>query len=187
MKFRCPHCDQEHDELPHIGADYPDPWFAIPEAEREARAAWTPDTCVIDNKDYLIRGVIEVHVHGEAEPFGWGVWVSQKKENFETYLANHESATIGPFFGWLCTRIWYYQPDDTLHLKTMAHFVGNKMRPRIMVEPTEHPLAVHQRDGITLEKAWEIVHFFWLPPEERQRIIDGRVAAKKAKPRKERN
>lgn len=187
MKFRCPHCDQEHDELPHIGADYPDPWFAIPEADRAARVEYCADACVIDNKYYLIRGVIEIPVHGQAEPFGWGVWVSQKKENFAAYMTDIESATIGPFFGWLCTRIWYYQPDDTLHLKTMAHFVGNKIRPRIVVEPTDHPLAVHQRNGIALEKAWEIVHFFQLPAAKRQRIIAARTPAAKPKPAKERN
>ena len=30
----------------------------------------------------------------------------------------------------------------------------------IELEPTAHPLAVDQREGITLEKAWAIVHFY---------------------------
>ena len=63
------------------------------------------------------------------------------------------------FFGWLCTSISYYQ-DETLSLKTMAHFRGAGLRPRIDLEPSDHPLAVHQQEGITLAKAWEIVHFF---------------------------
>ena len=32
------------------------------------------------------------------------------------------------------------------------------LRPAIRVEPTDHPLAVDQRNGITLDKAWDIVH-----------------------------
>jgi hypothetical protein len=69
------------------------------------------------------------------------------------------SADIGPFFGWLCTRIAFYQ-QDTLLLKTFAHFRGGGLRPFIELEPTDHPLAVDQKNGIPLEKAWQIVHFF---------------------------
>jgi hypothetical protein len=179
--FRCHTCGQVHDELPDIGADYPDHWFDIPEAERERRVLWNSDTCVVDGEAFYIRGVIDIPVHGQAEPFGWGVWVSQKKENFETYLANYESATIGPFFGWLGTRIAQYLPDDTTHLKTMAHFRGGGLRPLIKVQPTEHPLAVHQRDGVTLEQAWEFVHFAELPADERSRRIAARRPVRQAK------
>jgi hypothetical protein len=34
------------------------------------------------------------------------------------------------------------------------------MRPLIELERTNHPLAVAQSEGITLAKAWEIVHFY---------------------------
>jgi hypothetical protein len=110
-------------------------------------------------KHYFIRGVIEIPVHNYPESFGFGVWISQKRENFLQYLKHPDSADIGPFFGWLCTRIAYY-PKDTLMLKTMAHFRGGNLRPAIVVEPTDHPLAIDQREGISLEKAWEIVHHY---------------------------
>jgi hypothetical protein len=67
------------------------------------------------------------------------------------------AAEIGPFFGWLCTRIGYY-PEETLLLTSRAHFRGGNLRPTIEREPTDHPLAVDRREGITLAKAWEIVH-----------------------------
>src|SRR5262249_2624466 len=105
------------------------------------------------------RGVIAIPVRGQSEPFGFGVWVSQKRENFQTYLANFDTPAIGPFFGWLCTRIAYYAVS-TYGLKTRAHFRGEGLRPLIELEPTDHPLAVDQREGITLAKAWEIVHFY---------------------------
>lgn len=158
MSYRCSTCGEIHDDLPDIGADKPDPWWSIPEKERAKRIQLTPDTCIIDD-DYFIRGVIEIPILHTSERFGWGVWVSQKKENFQTYLDNWDSGEIGPFFGWLCTRIAYY-PEDTFLLKTMAHFRGNGLRPSIELEPTDHPLAVDQRQGISLDKAWEIVHFY---------------------------
>jgi hypothetical protein len=158
MKFRCPTCGEMHDDLPDIGADKPDNWWSVPEKERAKRIKLTKDNCIIDD-DYFIRGVIEIPIHDYPVKFGFGVWVSQKRENFFTYRKNSNTDAIGPFFGWLCTRIAYYH-DDTSLLKTMAHFRANNLRPRIEVEPTHHPLAVDQRNGITLDKAWEIAHFY---------------------------
>jgi hypothetical protein len=162
MSFRCTICGELHDDLPDVGVDKPDHWWDVPEEERSRRIKLTSDTCVIDGKDFFIRGVIEIPIHDYPERFGFGVWVSQKRENFLTYVQNPDSAEIGPFFGWLCTRIGYYS-EDTLLLKTMAHFRSDGLRPMIELEPTDHPLAVDQRDGITLAKAWEIVHHYVKP------------------------
>src|SRR5262249_8754608 len=153
MAYRCTVCHKLHEDLPDIGADKPDHWWDIPEEERGRRIQLTSDTCVIDGEHHFIRGVIEIPVHDHLQRFGFGVWISQKRENFLTYVQNPDSAEIGPFFGWLCTRIAYYS-QDTLLLKTMGHFRSDGLRPRIELEPTDHPLAVDQREGITLAKAW---------------------------------
>ncbi len=159
MSYRCVTCGQTHDDLPDLGAQYPDLWYAIPEAERASRLQLTSDTCIVDGETFLIRGVIEIPLTDEPEVFGFGAWVSQKKENFYTYLANFDTDQIGPFFGWLCTSIRYYE-GGTEHLKTMAHFRSGNKRPKIILEPTDHPLAVDQREGISLAKACEMVHFY---------------------------
>jgi hypothetical protein len=162
MSFRCTVCGKLHDDLPDIAADKPDHWWGVPEEERGRRIQLASDTCIIDGEDHFIRGVLELPIHDHPQRFGFGVWVSQKRENFQTYLRHPDSADIGPFFGWLCTRIAYY-PPDTLMLKTRAHFRGGNLRPAIELEPTDHPLAVDQREGITLAKAWEIVHYYEKP------------------------
>jgi hypothetical protein len=159
MSYTCATCGKSHDDLPDIASDRPDYWWTIPEAERERRIVLTPDTCIVDREHYFIRGVIEIPIHGSKEVFGFGVWVTQKDANFQKYLENFESAEIGPFFGWLSTRLTYYK-DDTLSLKTMAHFRGGKLRPAIELEHTDHPLSVDQCRGIPLAKAWEIVHHY---------------------------
>jgi hypothetical protein len=159
MAYKCSTCGETHGDLPDIGDDKPYYWYTIPEEERSSRAELTEDTCIIDGEDYFIRGVIHIPVHDYHRDFGFGVWVSQKKENFYAYLSNPESEKIGPFFGWLSTEITYYE-ESALSLKTMAHFAGSGKRPRIEVEPSDHPLAVDQSEGITLTKAWEIVHFY---------------------------
>ena len=159
MSFLCTTCGEEHDGLPDIGFDKPDQLFGVPEEGYDERIDLTGDTCVFD-EDCFIRGVLYVPVHDQEEPFGFGVWVSQKKENFETYLANFDTPEIGPFFGWLCSNVGYY-PERSLNLKTEAHFRGDGQRPTIELHPSEdHQLAIDQREGITLAKAWEIVHFY---------------------------
>jgi hypothetical protein len=131
----------------------------VPEAERPKRIELKSDTCIIDGEDHFIRGVIEVPIHDYKHAFGFGVWVSLKHENFLNYLEKFDSDEIGPYFGWLCTRIAYYS-QDTRALKTMAHFRSGGLRPLIELEPTDHPLAVDQRKGIDLAKAWEGAHYY---------------------------
>ena len=130
MSYRCTVCGELHDDLPDLGSDRPDGWWGIPAEERSRRVVLTADTCVIDDEDYYIRGVIEIPIHGQTNRFGFGAWVSQKRENFLQYVNNPNSANIGPFFGWLCTRISYYE-EETLHLKSRAHFRGGGAWPLI--------------------------------------------------------
>ena len=159
MSYRCAVCGSLHEgtDVPDLGMQFPDPYLDVPEQERDERTEHDSDTCIVRDEDgehYFIRGVILIPVHGQDEPLGIGVWVSQSRQNFERYRANEATA---PTFGWLCNRIDFYQ-DSTYALKTRVHFHEDGQRPTIELEPTEHPLAVAQRDGISLAKVWEIVH-----------------------------
>jgi hypothetical protein len=156
MSYHCTCCGQLHEGLPAIGSKEPALYYDIPEEERAERVQLTSDTCIIDGEDYFIRGVLSIPVRGQEQTLDFGVWVSQKKENFEQYLAHPDTADIGPFFGWFSTHIGLFAP--ILGLKSRAHFQGGKLRPLIELEPTRHPLAVAQRKGISLKYAWRIVH-----------------------------
>lgn len=159
MKYECKTCGGVHEGIPSMGAD--EPWHlgGIPEAERESRVMHCSDACVIDKKDFFIRGVIEIPLVGEEDCFTFGAWVSLARNNFITYMDNLEIADIGPFFGWLCSELDNYSPS-TINLQTQVVFRGNQQRPTITVAPTDHPLAIDQHNGITLERAWEIVHHY---------------------------
>ena len=62
--------------------------------------------------------------------------------------------TEPPFFGWLCTALPLY--PDTLLLKTNVHMRPLGQRPLVELEPTDHPLAVEQRQGIRMTRVIEI-------------------------------
>jgi hypothetical protein len=157
VTYRCASCGEEHEGLPDIGMHAPDPYLDVPEEEREARTTFTEDRCAVrdaDGEHYFVRGVIEIPVIGQDTPFGMGVWVSQSRVNYEKYMANE---LMEPTFGWLVNRLAHFD-QTTFLLKTRVHYRGGDRRPTIELEPTLHPLAVEQRNGISLERAWEIVH-----------------------------
>jgi hypothetical protein len=157
MPYKCTTCGEEHTDLPHIGSAAPFQW--ADELANDPNSLLTEDLCIIEGRDFFVHGVIEIPVHDYEYEFGWGVWVSHKKENFELYREHFDTAEIGPFFGWLCTKIDYYA-ESTLELKTMAHYRGGGLRPRIVLEKSQHPLYRQQGDGIPLSEAWKVVHHY---------------------------
>lgn len=135
----------------------PDPWFAIPELERDRRAVLGSDQCIIDDKHFFIRGCLETPILDCKDPFVWGVWVSLSEASFarigelwETEIRDSEP----PFFGWLCNELSVY--PSTSGLKTKVHLRNKGGRPFVELEPTDHPLAVEQRKGIRLQRVEEI-------------------------------
>lgn len=153
FRFRCRTCEQWHEGVPHISATAPLYYYGIPDHERAVRCDLTPDTCVVDGAHFFVRGIIEVPVSGLDEAFGWGVWASLSEDHFRGYVARFDDpsrSALGPFFGWLSAAIRGY--PDTENLKTRVHVRGPGCRPLIEVEPTKHPLAVEQREGISQER-----------------------------------
>jgi len=60
-----------------------------------------------------------------------------------------------PYFGWLTSELPIYDPS-TLSLRTHVHTQPVGTRPRIELEPTDHPLAIEQRQGISMSRVEEI-------------------------------
>ena len=158
FRFHCKSCGQWHEGMPTLAAEAPLFYYGVPEGEREARCQLGSDTCIVDGEHFFIRGCLEIPVHRETNPFIWGVWVSLSKVNFDRFVACFEGekrSHIGPFFGWLSAGLLGY--PDTENLKMRAHLRDGGIRPVIELEPTDHPLAVEQRDGITADRVAEIV------------------------------
>lgn len=74
----------------------------------------------------------------------------QTLELWETEGRVHEE----PSFGWHSTAIPGY--PETLNLKTNIHTRPVGVNPFVELEPTNHPLAIEQREEITLERVREI-------------------------------
>jgi len=152
FSFLCATCGERHEGLPDLSFDAPFPYRQMSPEQQASFARLSSDFCAIADEDFFIRACLEIPIAGEQGLFVWGVWVSLSRPNFERYQQDFDNPApdVPPNFGWLCNRLPGY--PETLNLKTRVHFRGGNLRPRIELEPTDHPLAVHQREGITVEE-----------------------------------
>ncbi|GAA1180075.1 hypothetical protein F4556_006312 [Kitasatospora gansuensis] len=118
----------------------------------------TADQCMIKGQHFYVHGLIEIPVRDSEEMFSWGVWVSLSEPNFarmHDLWEDPEREQEPAYFGWLSTELPVY-PESTLLLKTHVHTRAVGTRPLIKLEPTDHPLAVEQREGITVARVHEL-------------------------------
>lgn len=162
--WTCACCGKEFDELPlDVAVGRGPALYEDLTEEGRARASLTSDFCVIENADQtdrFIRAVVEVPVPELGVPFRWGVWVSLSESSFARAKELFPLADVPPDeparFGWLSSRIFGFTPT-TLNLKTMLTFRSGNQRPSVAIEPTDHPFAVEQREGISVQRVQEIV------------------------------
>jgi len=162
-RFKCSKCGEWHEGFPDMG--YSMPFYAneISEAERAKRVFLTSDLCVIDDKDFFVRCMLRLPIKGTDTDFGWGVWSTLSEANFVRYQKHYDDDMSGwePMFGYLSNRLPEY--PDTLSLKLSVQPQAKGLRPNLALEPTAHPLAVDQREGMTLERAIKIAEPFLHP------------------------
>lgn len=157
FSFKCSLCGEVHEGSPSIGFRAPDPYLEQSKEVQEAGELGS-DLCWYQDDDgmhYFIRVCLEIPIHGVAEPFLWGVWVSLSKANFDRYVETCDSPDINDcYFGWLCNYFPYY--EKTYALKTQVHPRPGGIRPYIELEESDHPLCVDFHQGLSIEKAQEI-------------------------------
>ncbi|MFD9062496.1 DUF2199 domain-containing protein [Kitasatospora purpeofusca] len=149
----CAGCAERHDGPPlSYGSPAPPGWN--PRYARRRDSELTPDQYVIKGREFYVHGLIEIPVRDTGETFSWGVWASLSEPNFaRTHDLWEDPAQEQepPYFGWLVTELPVY-PVSTLLIKTHVRTRAVDVRPLIELEPTDHPLAVEQREGITAER-----------------------------------
>jgi hypothetical protein len=157
--FQCAGCGQWHESLPlDLFIPLPDFVAAIDPAEREKRVVRHGDFIVVDDQHYFLRAVLELPIKGHDDTFAYGIWVSLSKKSYdrarEIYSDEKASDAEPAYFGWFMVTLpgW----PKTLELKTQVKLRAT-LRAAVTLEPTEHPLAVAQRDGIELDRVKQII------------------------------
>jgi len=161
MRFTCSTCGKLHDmdEL-SFGAEAPVHWTLISDKER-FNSELGKEQCVIEadgQRHFFVRACLEIPVKGAGRAFTWGVWVSLSEKSFLEMSDHWEDSArtkLGPYFGWLCTKIPEY--PDTVYLRTMVHPQAVGQRPIVELEATDHPLSVDQRTGVEPSRMQQII------------------------------
>ncbi|EEF60684.1 DUF2199 domain-containing protein [Pedosphaera parvula] len=140
-----------------FGFDDPSHYFDIAPKDRPKRVTLGSDQCIVDDKSFFVLGCLDIPLLDTTEVFRWMIWVSLSEKTFKRmselwHTSGRESES--PYFGWLSTSLPCY--PETLNLKTHVHTQPVGTRPSIELEPTDHPLAIDQRSGISLARAHEL-------------------------------
>lgn len=158
FSFLCTCCGERHNGLPDLAYDAPLFYAELSDEEKETVARKSDDLCSIRDEHFFVRAVLFVPILGTDHNFGWGVWVSLSESNFRRYVEQFEAAEPEQddgWFGWLSNRLPWY--PDTLLLKTSVWLQPYPSRPLVELEPTDHLLSVHQREGVDLATLQRIV------------------------------
>lgn len=164
LRYQCASCGEIHEGLPDVAFDAPIYYQQLGEEGRRRFALLTPDWCSIRDEDFFIRGCLPIPILDQPAQFMWGIWVSLSRPHFEKYLQIFDADPPpgeGPYFGWFSNRIPGY--PDTLNLKTRVHLQPRGVRPLIELEPTDHPLSIHAREGLLLDDLVRLIDP-WLHP-----------------------
>lgn len=155
--FQCRSCGQWHEGRLPFAYGSPAPAYWHHELAGDPSSKLSEELCVIAGEHFFVRARIVIPVVDGLGEFEWGVWVSLSHKNFLRTLELWETPGREgeePYFGWLSTELPVYQPS-TLNLKTLVHTQPVGVRPVVELEPTDHPLAVEQRTGITVARVQE--------------------------------
>jgi hypothetical protein len=161
FEFKCSRCDEIHKGIPGFSSQAPIYYYGIPEKERANRIKLTDDTCILDSKDFFVKGCLEIPVEGADEPFVFSSWISLSERSFLRFLDLFElddRENEEPMAGWYSSWLWEF--ESTEKLKARIHFRNNGIRPLIELEPTEHPLAIAQRKGFSQHDIVSIFEYY---------------------------
>lgn len=155
--YICATCGKLHEGPPFsFGADFPDMYANMKREDRENRSSVSSDQCIIDEKWFFIRGCLEIPIIGD-DVFVWGLWAIVYPEVFdelhECWELQSRETKFGPYKARLANSLALY--PETLNLKLTMKVQPVGVRPLLLVDEPDHPLAIEQRTGITKVRALE--------------------------------
>ena len=158
FSWTCPCCGEQQEGLPALAFTTPD---NLPELTmwQWFRHGGYGDDLYVDRESggYFVRCVLEIPIIGCEQPLEWGVWSSLSEANFKHYrktMGGKDRSKLDAMFGWFSSHLPGYPETRGLKCNVVARDAG--LRPLIDLEPTDHPLAIDQRNGITKDRAIDL-------------------------------
>lgn len=157
MTSACATCGKSHEgELFELAYLRPDAVVAMDSVARSAHVRESNDICVIDDERFFVRATLPLNVHESAEDYRIGVWVELPKASFERVRelwSAPDQASEPPFAAALANDVRHH-PGSLGHA-VLLQLTGPTTRPAVSFPDPVHPLAIEQRDGVSLHRASE--------------------------------
>jgi hypothetical protein len=160
VRYRCPSCTDKHEGFPALSYALPDVIFALPAAERNARAVVSGDLCILNDERFFIRCIMTVPVQNCEATIEYGAWVEVGTRDFGRY-AVHFNGGGHPAWGIAegsLANAFPASPESTLGVACMIRAAQDpSQRPVVEILDHTHAIQGEQLNGITLPRAMEIV------------------------------
>lgn len=159
MSWRCHICGEQLEEPPTCFGSEP-PWRAlVSEQDFDSKVELTADQCVVEKRAFFVRGHIEIPILQTDDHLVFSVWSSLSEQSFRHMTERWHDADRSddpPYFGWLSSVISVY--PDTVNLKLAVQSCAPGVVPIFRVRTDSHPLAIDQRNGITVGRWHKLAH-----------------------------
>lgn len=160
----CSCCGEALTGLPlDISIGYPDRIMIMSDADK-VKYVSSPSRSMLNwrNKEFFIRGLIEIPILETENYFCYGAWTQVSKKDYKKFLkawvkSKREDDTVKEhIYGhFACMMIPILYPDA--YGLQVAICDRSDRAAGFVLEPTEHPLSLEQHNGITMERVHEIV------------------------------
>jgi len=159
---KCEQCGLEHsvDEM-ELTFRRPDDVIALSAEERKRLVQENSNLCTIGEGRYFVRAVLPLPVEGRELPYNIGLWVEVDHSAFDKVRelwSDPNQAEEPPFEVHIANDIPTLPPSSGL--KATLHLTGPTTRPKVLLAPVLHPLALEQTKGITAHRAHEYTSLF---------------------------
>ena len=171
-EWRCVGCGDTHNGLPDLGAAYPDVVGVPKEVEPNSALRMdgnflSEDFCVMKGKSFLIRTVLKFPIQGREDEFGFGVWSTLSRKNFDIYVENFDDGFAAyeevQWTSWFMTNLSYF--TETFSSKTWVIPQPNRQRPQVLFMVDGHPITSLQRKGLEPTELLKIYDHYGCKPE----------------------
>lgn len=159
--FTCTCCGKVHEGSPSFSFEAPWQYASLSETQKASMGTLSSDFCTItheEGRDYFVRTVLEIPIHGVTEPFVWGVWVSLSEKSFTRYVETYDNPVAGEgFFGWVCNRLPVYPHESPLATDVVVQAGG--LRPKLHLHHgsgRDEQVVLDQLNGISIARAQEL-------------------------------
>ena len=164
--WRCKSCSREHTGLMDLAMSSPcvqnvEETIEDNSALRMDGNFLSEDFCVVDGKNFIIRCVLEIPITGLENPFGFGIWSSLSKENFQKYLEEFDegiSSEPQTWSSWFCSELSYF--GNTFGQKAWVLPRRNRRRPLVKIMDKKSILGQCQSNGIAATELIKILEYY---------------------------